>query len=60
MAWMSTIMQTGCLMNENPVQVDVWWTPDCEAIHLERNPRVISLTCPDGIKPDDEDEQEQR
>lgn len=33
----------------NDLQIDVWWTPDCGYLHLERNPKAIGFHCPDGV-----------
>lgn len=42
--------------NANPLTVIVWWTPDCGFLHVETNPVCIGSECPDGVKPDPEDE----
>ncbi|HEY7822982.1 MAG TPA: hypothetical protein VIG24_09125 [Acidimicrobiia bacterium] len=36
-------------MNGNPTSVTVWWTPDCGALHIEPDPVVVSMECPDGL-----------
>jgi hypothetical protein len=34
------------------VTIWVWWTPQCGAMHVDKNPVSIFWVCPDGLKAD--------